>query len=244
MYKLTKSALLAVVLWVVQGSAGLQPVSAQPSNPSQRQITSGRYWIGGTGMALVVQGDRYYYSDETGQSNWKPISRLKYVQEGVVFGEGHYWCLSTLPGPRGMCLPNGWAAPESKEELDCNYALIAAHRKLLNLKRMESLTMTTIQVARQYPDHPADRPGGYEFLMVGPGGYDALASEKTLASISTAIITRCPAVSMVSFLAHPEGHTTYGLVNNQVKGFDCYDAYDLRQSPNPKPPWGYQACFP
>ncbi|NEQ20955.1 MAG: hypothetical protein F6K28_17355 [Microcoleus sp. SIO2G3] len=104
--------------------------------------------------------------------------------------------------------------------------------------------MTSIKVAAHYPDNPTSRPDGYEFLMDGEGGYDVLASNKFMALISTAIITNCPTVSMVSFLASPEGHTTYGLVNSEVRGFDCYDAYDTLQSPNPKPPWGYESCFP
>jgi hypothetical protein len=64
-------------------------------------------------MALVVQGGQYYYSDEDEQTHWQPITQLGYVQDGVVFWQGAYWCLSTLPGSRSLCTPNGWENPDA-----------------------------------------------------------------------------------------------------------------------------------
>ena len=243
--KIIRLTLFGIIVSTMLGHEFFRParVEAELSNPSGK-IISGKYWVGGTGMALIVQGDRYYYEDETGRTEWRPVSRLKYVKDGIVFGEGDYWCLSTLPGERGMCTPLGWKNPASQQDLRCNQALIAAHEKLLKVKRMTSLTLTPVQVAARYPDRPIDRSDGYNFLMIGKGGYDVLASERLTQLISTAILTNCPTVSMVSFSAYPEGEATYGWVNNQMKLFDCYDAFDLGLSPNPKPPWGYEACYP
>ncbi|PZO43287.1 MAG: hypothetical protein DCF19_04875 [Pseudanabaena frigida] len=217
--------------------------NAQPTSSSQ-QILSGNYAIGGTGMALVVRGNQYYYSDEIGQTEWKPTSQLNYINEGVVFGEGYYWCLRTLPGPRGVCTRHGWMRDISTEDIQrCSDALTATQDRIRQTKNVLSLKMITIQVSDRYPDRPSDRPDGYQFLMVGKGGFDILASEQLMASISTQIITNCPSVSMVEFATYPEGAGIYGLVNNKVQGFDCYEAYNTLQSPNPKPPWGYEGCL-
>jgi hypothetical protein len=243
--KITSLTLLSIIFSTTQVYGLRQPyrVEAKPANASGR-INSGKYWIGGVGMALFVEGNRYYYSDENGQTEWRPISRLKYVKNGVVFGEGYYWCQSTLPEPHGMCTPLGWTNPVTQQELSCNEALIAAHRTLLNVKNLTSLHLTPVKVADRYPDNPTDRPDGYTFFMAGTGGYDVLASPKLMEQVSSAIITNCPTVSMVLLSAKPEGDVTYGLMNDKVQGFDCYEAYDLRQSPNPKPPWGYEPCYP
>jgi len=243
--KIIYLTLLGISISTMQAYELFNPSRAQ-AQPSSHPgtIRSGKYWIGGVGMALFVRGTQYYYSDENGQTEWRPTSRLKYVKDGVVFGEGYYWCESTLPGPRGMCTPLGWTNPTTDQELRCNEALIAAHRSLLDVKNLTSLHLAPVQVAVRYPDNPTGRPDGYTFLMDGRGGYDILASSKLMERVSTAIISSCSTVSMVSFSAKPEGEVHYGLVNNQVQGFDCYEAYNLRQSPNPKPSWGYEACYP
>lgn len=243
--KITHFALLSISFSTVQGYELFRPTEAeaQPSN-SASKINSGKYWIGGVGMALFVKGNQYYYSDENGQTEWRPISRLKYVKDGIVFGEGYYWCQSTMPGAGGMCTPLGWTDPMSDQELSCNYALIAAHSTLFNVKNLNSLNLTPTKVTAYYPDNSTGRPDGYKFLMDGSGGYDILASSKLMERVSSAIITNCPTVSMVSFSAKPEGDVTYGLVNDKVQEFDCYEAYELGQSHNPKPLWGYEACYP
>jgi hypothetical protein len=229
--------LIGDVLWI------FDRCQAQPSNAVSK-INSGKYWIGGVGMSLFVKGNQYYYADENGQTEWRPISRLKYVKDGVIFGEGYYWCQSTLPGLRGMCTPLGWANPMSDQELSCNQALITAHSTLLNVKNLNSLHLTPTKVSAYYPDNPTGRPDGYKFFVNGSGGYDVLASSKLMERVSSAIITTCPNISMVTFSAKPEGEVTYGLVNNKVQEFDCYKAYDIGLSSNPRPLWGYAACYP
>lgn len=242
--KITYFALLSLSFSTVQGYELFRPtaVEAQPSNSVS--INSGKYWIGGVGMALFVEGNQYYYSDENGQTEWRPISQLKYVKDGVVFGEGYYWCQATMPESGGMCTPLGWTNPMSEQELSCNYALIAAHRTLLDVKNLTLLNLTPTKVTAYYPNNPTGRPDGYKFSMDSSEGYDILASSELMERVSSAIITNCLTVSMVVFSVKPEGVVTYGLVKNQVQSFDCYEAYDLRQSPNPQPPWGYESCYP
>lgn len=81
-----------------------------PKSSSTNKIADGFYALGGTGQGLEVKGEQYRYYDEEGQKYWRPISELKYVQEGVVFADQNYWCLSTLaPKNRpGICTANGW----------------------------------------------------------------------------------------------------------------------------------------
>jgi hypothetical protein len=69
------------------------------------QILRGIYWHKPTATNLEVAGNRfrYDYGDSPEPSPWISISKLRYVNRGVVvdsaFQAGnftHYWCLSTL----------------------------------------------------------------------------------------------------------------------------------------------------
>lgn len=235
-----------MLLWSGLGLNNPSSVHANPqqfTNPVQK-ILSGRYWIGGTGMTLVVEENQYYYSDETGRTDWRPISRLRPVKDGVLWGEGHYWCLTTLPGPTGVCTSHGWMRSLPREDIErCSRALTTTQDRIRRVKGLASVKLTPLQVPDLYPDHPTGRPDGYQFLMSGQGGFDTLASEKLMAEISTDIIKHCPSTSLVEFSAVPEGAAIYGLVKGKVRGFNCYEDYDTLRSPNPKPPWGYEGCL-
>lgn len=77
------------------------------SNLYQPSIAEGLYIIGGTSQGLEVKGQQYRYYDEGGEKEWKPISELSYVSDGVVFDGKTYWC---IPPRReaGVCSANGW----------------------------------------------------------------------------------------------------------------------------------------
>lgn len=70
-------------------------------------IQNGFYVIGGTDQGLEVAGERYRYYDEGGNKEWKPISELRYVSDGVVFDGEAYWCIPPRKEP-GVCSENGW----------------------------------------------------------------------------------------------------------------------------------------
>ncbi|MFB2983667.1 hypothetical protein [Microseira sp. BLCC-F43] len=73
----------------------------------QPPIAEGLYIIGGTDQGLEVKGKQYRYYDEGGEKEWRRISELSYVSDGVVFDGKNYWCIS----PRteaGVCSENGW----------------------------------------------------------------------------------------------------------------------------------------
>ncbi|GET42240.1 hypothetical protein [Microseira wollei] len=77
------------------------------SNLYQPPIAEGLYIIGGTDQGLEVKGEQYRYYDEGGEKEWRRISELSYVSDGVVFDGNTYWCIS----PRteaGVCSENGW----------------------------------------------------------------------------------------------------------------------------------------
>jgi hypothetical protein len=91
--------------------ANCADVTASPSS-SPPKISEGIYWVGETDMGLRIKGGRYQLYDAGGEGQWKSISELKYVKNGVVFDGKTYWCLSTLPEPRNIravCSANGWA---------------------------------------------------------------------------------------------------------------------------------------
>lgn len=99
------SALMFLLLLANCTDVGAFPSSSPP------KILEGIYWVGETDMGLRVKGGRYQLYDAGGEGQWKPISELKYVKNGVVFDGKTYWCLSTLPKPRNTrvrCTANGW----------------------------------------------------------------------------------------------------------------------------------------
>jgi hypothetical protein len=81
-----------------------------PKNSQSTQIPDGRYWLGATDQGLEVSGDRYRYDTEGGEQPWQEVSKLKYVNNGVIFDGKNYWCLSTLaPNPVTRCSAAGWS---------------------------------------------------------------------------------------------------------------------------------------
>lgn len=87
------------------------PQSLPRSNEiANSTIPEGRYWIGHTGQALEVEGDRYRYEDEGGTKPWRSITELQAVKEGVIYDGSNYWCLSSM-APQGQiasCSEEGW----------------------------------------------------------------------------------------------------------------------------------------
>jgi hypothetical protein len=83
----------------------------EPAAPlaAARKIAEGRYWVGATGMAIEVKGQQYQHRDEETTTDWKPISQLAYIKEGVFKAGETYWCLSTMPHHRlAVCSAKGW----------------------------------------------------------------------------------------------------------------------------------------
>lgn len=81
------------------------------------QISRGIYWYKPTGIVLEIVGNRFrYVSDDAPDSSWVSVSKLRYVNTGVVvdpnFHAGDsatYWCLSTLQKNNNeYCSKNGW----------------------------------------------------------------------------------------------------------------------------------------
>ncbi len=238
--------------WLALPDLGMAQSSAAPS--LYPTIASGTYWtglgLGRNAMQLEIEGDRYTYADETGKTAGQPIAGIKAVGRGVIQAEGRYWCLSTLPKPKeAHCSVQGWTTSTARNVAvqnppSCGRTLIATQNQLLQAGDLVSLQLSAIRVGDRYSDNPTPRPIGYEFWMIGQGGYTILATPKLLESLSQTIIRHCPTVALVTFKAYPEGEAVYGFVNQRSQLFACYEAYEIGQSPNPKPPWGYQACFP
>jgi hypothetical protein len=82
------------------------------------QISRGIYWYKPTGINLEVAGNRFRYNsdDSPEPSPWISISKLRYINRGVVvdsaFQAGNsapYWCLSTLQkNSNDYCDKDGW----------------------------------------------------------------------------------------------------------------------------------------
>jgi hypothetical protein len=89
-----------------------------PTDSASTKIPDGRYWLGATDQGLEVSSDsrserlrqRYRYDTEGGEQPWQEVSKLKYVNNGVIFDGKNYWCLSTLaPNPVTGCSAAGWS---------------------------------------------------------------------------------------------------------------------------------------
>jgi hypothetical protein len=85
------------------------PETARSSN----QIADGKYsvWQGYSGFFIEVKGDQYrhFYGDDLERgniSNWKPVSELQAVRDGVIYYKNQYLCsdkapkLDEAPNPR------------------------------------------------------------------------------------------------------------------------------------------------
>ncbi len=82
------------------------------------QISRGIYWYRPIGLNLEIVGNRfrYNYGDSPEPSSWASVSKLRYVNKGVVrdpnFQAGDsapYWCLSTLKKDNNeYCTKDGW----------------------------------------------------------------------------------------------------------------------------------------
>ncbi|MBN8565049.1 MAG: hypothetical protein J0L70_31555 [Leptolyngbya sp. UWPOB_LEPTO1] len=83
--------------------------------PEANQIAEGRYWLGGTGQALEVQGEYFRYETEGGTQPWRSLSELQAVKTEVVFDGKLYWCLSTMQpkSEAATCSKEGWVTQES-----------------------------------------------------------------------------------------------------------------------------------
>jgi hypothetical protein len=94
-----------------EASAAKKPKIQSP------QILRGIYWYKPVGITLDIVGNRFRYtSDDSPDSPWVSISKLRYVNRGVVvdpdFQAGDsapYWCLSTLQkNSNDYCTKDGW----------------------------------------------------------------------------------------------------------------------------------------
>lgn len=106
-----------------------EPEQASDPKPeaiaANEEIAEGRYWLGGTGQGLEVQGDasgtgkpaRYRYYSEGGEESWRPITELTAIKPGVVFDGQSYWCISTSVPATGAtaCSEHGWIEGQSAE---------------------------------------------------------------------------------------------------------------------------------
>ncbi|BAY27526.1 hypothetical protein NIES2100_73510 [Calothrix sp. NIES-2100] len=74
------------------------------------EISEGLYWLGNTDQGLEIKGSAYRYYDEEASHQWRPISELKLIKNGVIYDGKNYWCLSTLipQNQLGVCSANGW----------------------------------------------------------------------------------------------------------------------------------------
>jgi tetratricopeptide (TPR) repeat protein len=83
------------------------------SASSSNQIADGEYsvWQGYSGFFIEVKGDQYrhFYGDDLERgniSNWKPVSELQAVRDGVIYYKNQYLCsdkapkLDEAPNPR------------------------------------------------------------------------------------------------------------------------------------------------
>lgn len=78
-------------------------------------IVEGLYVIGGTDQGLEVAGDQYRYYDELGVKEWRPLSELTPIKEGLVFDGQVYWCIPTERSP-GVCTEHGWTPANLTDE--------------------------------------------------------------------------------------------------------------------------------
>lgn len=90
--------------------ADLVRVFAESAMPDA-SVEAGVYWIGPTGVGLRVEGDRYQIYDETGDGDWRRVTELQPIREGVLHDGQTFWCAAShMPETIATCTANGWEA--------------------------------------------------------------------------------------------------------------------------------------
>jgi hypothetical protein len=122
----------------------------------------------------------------------------------------------------------------------CNAAVLAGKQRLETGRNLQ-VEIRRVNLSQNYPDHPANRPFNYQFVMKGKPAEAVMNSPKLMTAIAAEVIQACNSVSRVTFaLANSGWYHSLGLgVNGKLIWFECLDP---RPGSNQKLPWGKQYC--
>lgn len=129
-------------------------------------------------------------------------------------------------------------AQEVKSEKDCAGTIVNA-QSAIEKGRNVQVVIRSNDISEDYPDHPDNRPYGYNFSMQGAATNTIMSSPKFMEIIATRIIRNCDSVGLVSFgFDNSDNFETLGLIKDgTVKYFKCLDP-----GHNVKINWGYIIC--
>lgn len=125
-------------------------------------------------------------------------------------------------------------------EQQCRSALERAERLLVNGRRLRVSNVSTYRIGEHYLNYPRQAPVGLSISMAGDAAPDMMSSPQLLMSITMTITSGCTRVGLVDFsVAETDWVTTFGLVNNQSREFECVDP-DGTNNPTQ---WGSRTCI-
>lgn len=131
------------------------------------------------------------------------------------------------------------AQARNDAEQRCNAAVARATQNLVGNRRLTIVNSGFDNVTDQYRSYPRGRAWGFGFVLDGDATVDVMTSPRFLTSVSTTIIEGCNAVGVVTFTAaESDWSDSYGLVNGQVRPFECIDP-----GREDRPAWGFHVCI-
>jgi hypothetical protein len=130
-------------------------------------------------------------------------------------------------------------AEEAQQNKDCT-ATVAIAQKNIETGRNIEVAVRSEDTSKNYPDHPANRPYSYVFILKGSASESIMNSPKFMKSIAEKIITNCNSVGAVSFAVSQTGwRYSIGLRSDgKLDFFDCleHDGVDITLK------WGQKDC--
>jgi hypothetical protein len=128
---------------------------------------------------------------------------------------------------------------------DCSVSLTAAQNRLTRDRDLE-ITMRSFDISEGFPDHPANRPIAYQFLLKGKAAETIMRSRQFQKVIATDIIESCGSVGRVTFALWGSGWSqTVGMLNDgRIDVFECIDPPGRNSSSlrDPRLTWGREYC--
>jgi hypothetical protein len=119
----------------------------------------------------------------------------------------------------------------------CQAAIDNAQRQIKSLKYYSKNAINP-----EYIEFPPDRPLKVGFVVQQNLGNNFDYRSENAIQITRDILGKCQDVGIVDFGAYQtDDIVSYGIVNGQVKQFECLSA-DLKKERNAKTPWGYINC--
>jgi hypothetical protein len=104
----------------------------------------------------------------------------------------------------------------------CNTAVRTAVNRLNEVRNIDVVYVTPINLSEFYSNYPSSAPLGITFGLEGRGIDNVMNSPQLMTNISNQLITGCPVISLVTIgRSYSSYLATFGLIGDSVREFIC-----------------------